>query len=184
METFGYYEGKASVREDDGWTHILMDGQPLYDERYAWCGNFQEGRCAVRAHDGDYFHLRPDGKLAYSERYHYAGDFHDHAAVVQREDGLSTHIDPAGQLVHKRWFLDLDVLHKRYARARDSGGWHHVDERGCPAYKRRFAAVEPFYNGQARVECFDGSLEVIDCQGALIIALRPALKRSTKAETR
>ena len=33
-------------------------------------------------------------------------------------------------------------------------------------FRRRFAAVEPFYNGQARVERFDGGLEVIDPSGA------------------
>jgi hypothetical protein len=38
------------------------------------------------------------------------------------------------------------------ARARDTKGWHHVDASGKPAYARRFTAVEPFYNGQARVE--------------------------------
>jgi len=36
----------------------------------------------------------------------------------------------------------------------------------------RFAAVEPFYNGQARVERMDGRLEVIDETGKFLIELR------------
>ena len=36
--------------------------------------------------------------------------------------------------------------------------------------------VEPFYNGQARVERFDGGLEVIDETGVRVADLRPALK--------
>ena len=57
----------------------------------------------------------------------------------------------------------------RFARARDGDGWMHVDLHGSPAYARRFAAVEPFYNGQARVERFDGGLEVINEQGQSLI---------------
>ena len=35
--------------------------------------------------------------------------------------------------------------------------------------------MEPFYNGQARVERFDGGLEVIDETGVRVVELRPAL---------
>ena len=57
---------------------------------------------------------------SYKERYRYAGDFKDGYAVVQREDGKHTHIDVSGRLLHGRWFQNLDVFHKRYARACDS----------------------------------------------------------------
>jgi hypothetical protein len=77
-------------------------------------------------------------------------------------------------LLHERWFVDLDVFHKGFARARDEDGWMHVGLQGRPAYARRFHAVEPFYNGQARVERFDGALEVIDETGATQVELRPA----------
>ena len=57
------------------------------------------------------------------------------------------------------------------ARAADSGGWHHIDIQGNPAYDRRFKFVEPFYNGQARVEEIDGSLLVIGESGQTILVL-------------
>jgi hypothetical protein len=79
-----------------------------------------------------------------------------------------------GELLHGNWFLDLDIFHKGFARARDEDGWMHVDLRGRPIYARRFAAVEPFYNGQARVERSDSGLEVIDEQGQKLIELRSA----------
>ena len=53
------------------------------------------------------------------------------------------------------------MFHKGFARARDRRGWHHVDTAGQPLYEQRFRNVEPFYNGQARVERHDGSLAVI-----------------------
>jgi hypothetical protein len=45
---------------------------------------------------------------------------------------------------------------------------------GLPLYARRFAAVEPFYNGQARVEDVDGSLLVINEAGDVWVILREA----------
>ncbi|MFO8074279.1 MAG: methyltransferase [Armatimonadota bacterium] len=174
--TFGYYEGRAAVVESDGWHHILPDGTDLYDARFDWCGNFQGGRCTVREPDGGYLHVDHDGVPAYEARWRYAGDYRDRIAVVQSHDGRSTHIDLGGTQIHGRWFLDLDVFHKGFARARDDDGWMHVDRRGLPIYTRRFAGVEPFYNGQARVERFDGGLEVIDEDGRRIVELRPALR--------
>ena len=176
VRTFGFYEGRAAVHSVDGWLHILPDGSPLYPERYDWCGNFQEGRCSVRPAEGRYFHLTESGAPAYSERYRYAGDFKDGSAVVQCADGRHSHIDPSGSLLHGRWFLDLDVFHKNHARARDDGGWHHVEQGGQPLYQARFQAVEPFYNGQARVEGFDGSLSVIGESGERLLELRKPLR--------
>ncbi|HEY0753669.1 MAG TPA: hypothetical protein VGD98_06885 [Ktedonobacteraceae bacterium] len=171
--TFGFYEERAAVHAPDGWYHILPAGQALYAARYAWCGNFQEGRCPARLFKHDYLHLQLDGSDAYPERYRYAGDYRDGIAAVQREDGLHTHVNREGKMVHGRWFLDLDVFHKRYARARDEQGWHHINQSGQPLYQQRFTAVEPFYNGQARVEGLDGSLLVIDEQAEMRVILRP-----------
>ena len=172
VRTFGFYEGRAAVQSVEGWFHIVSNGEPLYRERYAWCGNYQEGRCTVRMQDGGYFHIASDGTPAYRERYRYAGDFKDGHAVVQREDGNHTHINASGNLLHGRWFHDLDVFHKRFARACDSDGWHHVDMTGEPLYEDRFKNVEPFYNGQARVEGFNGSLSLIDESGQTLLELR------------
>ncbi|MCZ0941570.1 MAG: methyltransferase [Gammaproteobacteria bacterium] len=174
--TFGFYEGLAAAAAPCGWRHIRPDGTALYEGRYAWCGNFQGGRCAVRERQGAYLHLTPEGVPAYDHRWRYAGDFRDGIAVVQSDDGRSTHIGPHGEPIHGAWFPDLDVFHKGCARARDEDGWTHIDHAGRPLYGRRFAAVEPFYNGQSRVERFDGGLEVIDQAGLPVVELRPALK--------
>ena len=173
---FGFYEGLAAVAAPGGWRHIRPDGTDFYDARYAWCGNFQGGRCAVREPGGAYLHLTLEGVPAYAGRWRYAGDFRDGAAVVQSGEGRSTHIAPRGEPIHGVWFLDLDVFHKGFARARDEDGWMHIDTSGRALYRRRFAGVEPFYNGQARVERFDGGLEIIDDTGSNVVELRPALR--------
>lgn len=172
QKTFGYYEGWAAVMGKHGWHHITIEGRDAYAHRYAWCGNFQGERCAVREAGGAYLHILGDGRPAYTQRWSYAGDYRDQVAVVQSPDGLSTHIDQDGQIVHGRWFVDLDVFHKQFARARDENGWTHVDRTGRPIYERRFAAVEPFYNGQARVERFDGAIEIVDESGRTVVGVR------------
>lgn len=172
QRSFGFYEGVAAVESFDGWHHITPDGRDLYPERYAWCGNFQERRCAVRDRVGRYIHLSPRGEPCSARTWRYAGDFRDGVAVVQGDDGRSTHVRYDGTILHGRWFEDLDVFHKGMARARDARGWTHVDRDGRPAYAARFAMVEPFYNGQARVERFDGALLVIAPTGATIVELR------------
>ena len=172
--TFGFYEERAAVHGQDGWFHILTDGKAVYPERYAWCGNYQEGRCTVRLDDGGYRHIDLAGNSVTTRTWRYAGDYRDGIAVVQREDGRCSHVDSSGGLVHGVWFTDLDVFHKRFARARDEGGWTHVDLRGRPAYAQRFAMVEPFYNGQARVEGFDGTRLVIAEDSQPLVVLRAA----------
>jgi hypothetical protein len=176
LRTFGFYEDLAAVVTSAGWCHIKPTGMAAYAARHDWCGNFQEGRCPVRDSDGSYFHINRQGGPVYEKRWRYAGDFKDGIAVVQASDGRSSHIDLNGGLLHDCWFLDLDVFHKGFARARDDQGWGHLNRSGVMVYERRFASVEPFYNGQARVECFDGALEVIDESGSTVVQLRAALR--------
>lgn len=166
LQTWGFYEGRAAVQHDTGWFHILADGRSLSTDRFDWCGNFQGGRCTVRTVDKAYLHLTESGVAAYAERYLYAGDFRDGAAVVRcPTSGLCTHIDPDGRQLHGRWFVDLDVFHKGFARARDAAGWFHVDQSGTSITSKRYAEVEPFYNGQARVFTHGGEYQVIDEAG-------------------
>jgi hypothetical protein len=171
-QTFGFYDERAAVEDDGGWCHVDVRGAPVYADRHAWCGNFQEARCTVRTAEGRYRHIMLDGAPVYPGTWKYAGDYRDGIAVVQADDGRSTHVDGRGRLIYERWFEDLDVFHKGYARARDAQGWHHLDRSGGAVYERRFAMVEPFYNGQARVERFDGGLEIIDETGRALLELR------------
>jgi hypothetical protein len=174
--TFGFYEGRATVMAEDGAYPIDESGRAVSAERFAWCGNFQSGRCPARDFDGCYFHLTREGLAAYPERWRYAGDFREGAAVVQTDSGMHHHIDAEGKPRGAGEYLDLDVFHKGFARARDAYGWFHLRRDGTPAYRRRFAAIEPFYNGQARCESHDGALVVIDEEGRDILALRPPLR--------
>lgn len=168
LRTFGFYDGYAAVVSKAGWFHILSNGNAVYEERYAWCGNFQEGLCPVRDQAGNYFHITRNGERPYAQNYRYVGDFKDGIAVVCREDGKSSHINTQGNFIHSYWYLQLDVFHKGFARAKDEQGWFHIKRDGSAAYLSRFLHIEPFYNGQAHAEDFDGNLLVIDEAGQTV----------------
>lgn len=175
LATFGFYQNLSAVTAHDGWRHIRPDGTSLYATNYSWCGNFQNNACVVQDKDSNFFHIDLQGERLYQENYRYVGDFRDGVAVVQKNNGLYSHINLLGQLLHNRWFLDLDVFHKGYARARDNAGWFHIDNYGSPIYSPRYAMVEPFYNGFARVETRHGELLRIDGKGRVVDRLREAL---------
>ena len=170
--SFGFYEGLAAVEIDGDWFHVNSLGEDIYSDLYSWCGNFQESLCAVKNKEGKYFHIDKQGCKVYLESYVYAGDFKDGVAVICNTKGLHTHIDYNGALLHERWFIDLDIYHKGFARAKDSNGWFHVNRQGQPAYLQRYLNIEPFYNGSARVECFDGELITINQQGTKLTQIR------------
>ena len=172
--SFGFYCGLASVNNGNDWFHIKPDGQALYVERYNFVGNFQDDCCVVCDVGNYYFHIDTNGHPLYTPRWLYCGDFREGIAVVQGRDGLSTHINVLGEQTHSHWFVDLDVFHKGFARAKDNLGWHHINRKGKPLYTKRFTQVEPFYNGCARVETQDGGLLVIDEAGIVLRELRPA----------
>ena len=169
---FGFYHDLAAVIDEDGWYHINQKGSSLYPERYAFAGNYQENVGVVMNAKGQYFHLNATGKPLYETRWRYCGDFRDGIAVVQADNGLSTHISVDGDLLHNNWFLDLDVYHKGYARAKTREGWCHVDKHGEALYPQRYLSAEPFYNGFARCETTDGALLVIDDSGRVSRQLR------------
>jgi hypothetical protein len=164
--TFGFYGGLAAVVLDGKWFHIKPDGKRAYTESWDWCGNFQQNRCTVRNSDGHYHHIRQDGSMNNGGPHSYAGDFREDSAVVRGMDGMCCHVDKEGAPVHDSKFLDLDVFHKGFARARDEGGWHHIDREGNDVSDgRRYAVIEPFYNGQALARSLTGEYLVIDESG-------------------
>ncbi|MGR3912714.1 MAG: methyltransferase [Candidatus Rhabdochlamydia sp.] len=172
LRTFGFYHQRSTVVDTSGWYHINERGEPIYPERYKWCGNYQEGLCAVQDFNGNFFHLNLEGKKAYPHVFTYVGDFHDGAACVQDAKGFYTHINPRGEFIYGKRFLDLDVYHKGFARAKDQRGWFHINQKGEEIASHRFLNVEPFYNGIARAETLEGALIRISEEGHVVGVLR------------
>ncbi len=168
QRSFGFYHHRAAVELSGEAFHILPDGSLFYPQRYSWCGNFQEGFCVVRNFQNHYFHITLEGTPLYPCQYAYVGDFKDGMAVICNEKGLHTHINSMGQFIHSRWFCQLDIFHKSFARAKDEQGWSYIDRQGNFIDTKRYAAVEPFYNGIAYVEDFHGKRLLINEEGEIV----------------
>lgn len=167
--TFGFYCDLATVVDERGFFHIHPDGSPAYSNRWDWCGNFQQQICAVRNENGEYYHIKTDGKMIHGGPHSYAGDFREDFAVVRGIDGLCRHINFEGQYIYDSSFLDLDVFHKGFARARDEKGWYHINTEGADiSAGERYAEIEPYYNGQALVRTITGEYLVIDEDGKTV----------------
>lgn len=170
--TFGFYNNKAAVESSEGWFHIHTDGTAVYPEKYAWVGNFQEEICVVRDFQGFYFHIDKKGTPLYPNRYAYAGDFKDGIAVICDELKGHTHINREGRFIHSKYFHQLDVFHKGFARAKDDRGWGHINKTGDFIYKDRYLSIEPFYNGLAYAEDNNERLLLINEVGEIVKIIR------------
>ncbi len=162
IKTFGYYFDKAAIITKEGWGHIDIKGNLVYEPIYDWVGNYQDEVCTVRDKKGSYFHIKDNGDRVYSANMLYAGDFRNEIAVVRKNNGLCTHIYKDGTSVHGKYFIDLDVFHKGFARAKNKEGWFHINEEGKEIYQEKYKCNEPFYNGYALVENMLGNRLIID----------------------
>ncbi len=169
--TFGYYCNRATVFKDGSWHHLTEQGQRAYADSFSWTGNYQENLCPVRDRNNSYFHIDLTGNRIYSENYIYCGDFKDGYACVRASNGFYRHIDIKGASLNGKEFIDLGIFHKNFATAKDGGGWFHIDKRGEAIYSDRFSSIEPFYNGLALVETFNGRKQIIDEAGSLVLKL-------------
>jgi hypothetical protein len=169
--SFGYYCSRAAVCKDSLWFHLDENGQVAYSQRFTWTGNFQENVCTVRNERNEYFHIDLSGNPCYESSLVYAGDFKDGVACVKTNDGSFRHIMKDGSFFHPYQYEDLGVFHKGFATAKDQKGWFHINKQGAPLYDQRYLFVEPFYNGQALVTCFDGSKRILNEEGVEILRL-------------
>lgn len=178
--TFGYYQNLATVIQDKDnscWFHIDPVGKKVYQGSWTWTGNFQNGLCTVRDPNGMYFHIDSTGIKRTGGPFTYAGDFREGLAVVRSPiDGLCRHIEENGRIPSTKGYLDLDVFHKSFARARDEEGWFYIHRSNWDDVCKgvRFAMIEPFYNGQALCTRLDGTRCVISEEGKVMVELQPS----------
>ena len=162
LKAYGFYEQLSAVKDIDGWFHIDINGNDIYQERYSWVGNFGEDKCVVKDFNNNYFHIYSNGKKVYTQHYKYTGDFKYGIAVCINKDGKSTHIDNKGKILHGKYFDELNIFHKGYAIAKDSKGYVHINKKGNELYSKRYKKIEDFYNGYALATTFENNKIVLN----------------------
>uniref|UniRef100_A0A7S3L4E3 UTP--glucose-1-phosphate uridylyltransferase n=1 Tax=Amphora coffeiformis TaxID=265554 RepID=A0A7S3L4E3_9STRA len=190
--TFGFYAAnRAAVMDfEDKMFHIDITGGPVYENRYAWCGNFhavpKEGifRSPVRDSNNYYYYIDQHGEVALGP-FSYAGDPNSAGqSVVQDFDGNPKIINHDG----KNWctatrmeelnLIEACVPHKGVAAVRNENGWFYIDQAGHEVGRGRYKFAEPHYNGQARVRFLNGQWSVIDEAGQVTANLGEAMLSS------
>lgn len=182
----GFYCGLAAVSVKNQWFHVRTSGESAYLSRWSWCGNFHRvsgelgsARCPVRE-SADFYHINECGNIV-GGPYSYAGDFNSHGtAVIWDRSGSTQLVDYNGKPVttvkgHSK-VLEIRNQHKGVAAARDDNGWYFLDLYNQREFKsnvaKRFAEVEDFYNGVARVRLLNGDVCLIsEYDGDLILPL-------------
>lgn len=168
LKVWGFYCGRAAVKDSDGFMHISKNGKPVYKDRYQWVGNFQEGACVVQTKKG-FYHIGINGKRLYDKNYNYVGDFKDNVSVAWTgKNNTCRYINKKGDVLNRHTFTYLGLIHKNYARARDSIGWVHIKRNGLKAYHKYFEFIEDFYNGLAVVKTYKGEYLRINENGETI----------------
>ena len=76
-------------------THHLIDGEPLYADRYDEVLKFHAPGLAPVRRGGSAWHIRPDGAPAYDRRFRRTFGFYEGMAAVEGEGGWH-HIHPDG----------------------------------------------------------------------------------------
>lgn len=158
-----FQHGRCPVRlaGSGHYTHIDASGMPRTGGPYAYAGDFREGFAVVQLlEDGLCRHVDREGRLLQCEAF--GGP--SYISIGSGKAGAQTSNRAAQQLSLSRLpgFLDLDVFHKGFARARDKGGWFFLRRDGSDACRgQRFAEIEPFYNGQALVRTLEGQRRII-----------------------
>ncbi|HJK18289.1 MAG TPA: histidine phosphatase family protein [Methanocorpusculum sp.] len=122
------FPGIAAVCDNTGAYHINLLGEPAYDERYVWAGDFAEGVAPVRNKEGRYLFIDEAGKPIAFETYLYATGFSEGSAVVYHETLGATHITTAGELLYGDWYYDARPFAGGRAYVRDDDGWMFITQ--------------------------------------------------------
>jgi len=154
---------KTSVSEER--THHLLDGQPLYSERFDEVLSFHEPGLAAVSRVGQAWHIRLDGTAAYAARFERTFGFYDGLAAVIDNEGWH-HIVATGVPAYSHRFSWCGNFQERLCTVRDrSGGYMHIDLAGAAAYSERWPYAGDFRDGIAVVQGDDGRSTHIDKRG-------------------
>lgn len=187
--TYGMYCGAAAVCDASGqWYHIRASGEPLYSARWKWCGNYttvpptikdESGleclRCPVASqteNGGEDFYLIDGRGVIRDGPFAYAGNYNSHGeCVVWLRDGSPKIIDSAGLSIYAGPWLDMQPPHKGVAAVKSKEGWRFIRRDGSHLNAMVYEAVEPFYNGRAKVRMMSSIHAVVNEDGTVILQL-------------
>ena len=151
---------------DGGYLHVTPEGEPGYDARWRYAGDFRDGAAVVQSGDGRSTHIDLRGEPVHGVRFLDLDVFHKGCARACDEDGW-THIDATGRPLYARRFAAVEPFYNGQARVeRFDGGLEVIDEAGCrvvelrPPLKSEFAALSDDMTGFWRTQAICAAVEL------------------------
>jgi len=148
-------------------THHLINGKPLYKERYKRVLSFHDNIAVVK--DGTFcFFIDKKGKNIFDSVYLEAYGFYEGYATVKDNSGFF-HITKTGESAYTNRFAWLGNFQEGVCTAKDfNGRYFHIDKCGKPLYTEQFYYVGDYKYGIAVCMNDDGNFTHIDKNGCSI----------------
>ncbi len=155
----------SGIRVAEDGTHHLIDGRPLYAQRYRWVLKYHPPGLAPAGDESGAFHIDLSGQPVYNQRFVKTFGFYEDRAAVVTEEGWG-HIDPAGAIVYPPRFSWVGNFQEGLcAVGTEHGGYWHILPDGSPAYPGRYRYTGDFRDGAAVVQREGGLHLHIDFAG-------------------
>lgn len=140
--------GLAPVKDESGWYHINLQGEPTYHKRYDRAFGYYFDRAAVVS-GKSYFHILPDGQCVYKEDYAWVGNYQQKLCVVRNISNQYFHIDMDGQPVYPERYQYAGDFYENCASVKDKKGWKHIWLDGSDLNGKYFLDLGVFHKGYA-----------------------------------
>ncbi|WAS91388.1 WG repeat-containing protein [Nannocystis punicea] len=153
------------TRVSDDATHHLLDGRPLYADRFDTVLKFHAPGLAPVRRGHEAWHVDVHGRPAYARRFLATFGFYEGLSAVTGPDGWH-HIHPDGRdLAPARHDWCGNFQGTRCTVRGPSGRYHHIDHEGHAAYSARWRYAGDYRDGFAVVQRDDGLSSHIDEHG-------------------
>jgi hypothetical protein len=153
-------EGLAAVADEAGWFHIKLNGEALYEKRYARTFGYYYGRAAVDD-AGTWFHLDTDGQAAYQHRYAWCGNFQESLCTVRDKDGSYFHINLDGEKLYVARYRYAGDFKDGAACVRLLDGlWRHIDPKGKFIHPEKYLDLGIFHKSFATAKDESGWMHI------------------------
>lgn len=149
-------------------TYHLVDGNPMYRERFNEVLSFHSPGLAPVKKDGKWFHIDSHGIPIYGGRYDRAWGYYDGLAAVVR-DGEYFHIDSGGKPTYREKYLWCGNFQNGLCSVQfKNSRYGHILPDGKRAYSESYSYAGDYRESYAVVQLDNGNSVHIDRNGRML----------------
>jgi|GEM_PF-3782075 hypothetical protein len=167
-----FSEGLAAFKKGGKWGFIDQDGNEKIAPQWASVrGSFREGTAAVCDAAGKWGIIDRDGNMLVHPAWAAATPFHQGRAVVTDSDGSQRIVSSDGEISAGRW-KSVSFFAEGFAVIQNEDGFYGLMNRaGKIVIEPRLKCLDPYSEGLAKIEDFDGKVGFLGYDG---VAIQPA----------